>query len=165
MKKPKRMVNINGVEMEFNKLPKAVRDAINKKEKEIAKAKSEAEELAKPVKLDINKIGERRKELAPFAGQLSKLLDELAHAEMKFDSIRRDGGEMYGEMKGYKIAATLEYTDELFPKPCVLFKARNVAEGDNVIDHACSAFVHKNSHQIYQNQLIDYILGERPGNE
>lgn len=165
-KKPKRMINVNGVEVEADKLPKSlvkqIDKAIKERQTEREKAKAEAEEAARPVPFTVPDLVKARPKLARFSNELGKALAEVAQVGMKFTTMQKDGQQVFGKLGTYEIAGTFEYTEELFPKPTVLFKARNLAEGDNVIEHAWSAFVHKDKHDVIENQLLDYVLKTRP---
>lgn len=161
-KKNVKTVNVNGIEVPFNKLPKDVRDAITKAEADREKRAEEREEAAKPVPFTVDALGKARKELAPFAKGLAKGLADLAKVGMKFTEMRRDGAEIYGDMGTYKVGMTFEYSDEVFPKPVIVARARNIAEGDCVITQAWSAFVHKDKCDVFENQLLDYVLKQRP---
>lgn len=159
---PGKTVNVNGIEVPFAKLPKEIREAIEKAEAEKERRRKEREELAKLVPFTVDKLGQVRKELEPFGKSLMAALNELAKVGIKFTEMQRSGQEVYGQMGKYKVALTLEYSDEVFPKPVVVASVRNIAEGDCVIEHAWSAFVHKDKFQVFENQLPDYILNQRP---
>ena len=155
-------VDVNGVAVPFDKLPKENQKAIEEAEKAKEQRRAERIEAAKPIPFSVSELAKARKEIAPFAKSLTSALEELGKVGMKFTEMRKDGTEVLGDMGTYKVRLTFEYSDEVFPKPVIVARASNVAEGENVIEHAWSAFVHKDKYNVFENQLLDYVMKQRP---
>lgn len=122
-------------------------------------------EPAKPpeeIPFDLDKLAGIRKELKPFRAELGKVVDTLAKSGVKFKVMSDRGDYLKGEAGEYDITATLEYDDEIMPKPIVMVKVFNLNHMEP-IDPAWGAMVNKKGHSVYTNKLIDYAVGQAPG--
>jgi hypothetical protein len=116
--------------------------------------------LPKPVAFSVGSLVKQRPELVPFRAQLEHLLAFLENTGVKFNKVDRVDGFIEGKIKDYKVQGTFEIDKELFaPKDVVAFKLHNVADS-NPLDQAWGAFVFDDSYTIYENNLLDYIVGQ-----
>jgi len=116
--------------------------------------------LPKPVAFSVGSLVKNRPELVPFRSQLEHVLAFLENSGVKFNKVDRVEGTIEGKIRDYKVQGTFEIDKELFaPKDVCAFKLHNVADS-NPLDQAWGAFVFDDSYTIYENNLLDYIVGQ-----
>ena len=116
--------------------------------------------LPKPVAFSVGSLVKQRPELVPFRSQLEHVLAFLENSGVKFNRVDRVAGTIEGKIADYKVQGTFEIDKELFaPKDVCAFKMHNLADS-NPLDQAWGAFLFDDSYTIYENNLLDYIVGQ-----
>jgi len=116
--------------------------------------------LPKPVAFSVGSLVKQRPELVPFRAQLEHVLVFLENSGVKFTKVDRVAGTIEGKIADYKVQGTFEIDKELFaPKDVCAFKMHNLADS-NPLDQAWGAFLFDDSYTIYENNLLDYIVGQ-----